>query len=365
MTDTELQLLKQQCQIVLPGHRMESPATNFRSMADWCEAHHIRDDLYGEGELIQRFEQKVAGMLGRPAGLFCVTGTMVQATVLRLACEQRRNPLVALHPTSHILVHERSNFQIHQDFIALLTGPPHRVWGTEDLSLHPEKPAAAQYELPMREIGGQLPDWGALDALKRYCRTQDIHLHMDGARLWEAACGYGKTLQEVAEGFDSVYVSFYKGIGAMGGAMLLGSTDLIAKARLSFQRQGGNLFRFTPYVVAAAMQFERRLAQMPACLERTRAIFRMLAQFPRFKPNPSSPQVNMLHIHLPVDKDHATAARNHIAAEHGIWLFNQAVHAALPGHSVFEWYVGDQATALSETELHRALSLLHQACETR
>lgn len=365
MTDAELQALKQQCHTILPGHRLDSPAASFRQMADWCEANQISHDTYGEGELVQQFEQKIAGLLGMPAALFCMTGTMTQTTVLKLACRQRNNPLVALHPSSHILVHERSNYQINHDFSVLLTGNPHRTWSVADLEAHPELPAAAKYELPMREIGGQLPDWDSLEEIKLYCRNNHIHLHMDGARLWEAAVGYGRSLQQLAAGFDSVYVSFYKGIGGMGGAMLLGQPDFINRARISFQRQGGNLFRRTPYVVAAAMQFDQRLAQLPACLERTRLIYQLLQQFPLLKANPANPQVNMLHIHLPVEKDTAIEIRNRIAAEHGIWLFNQATHAALPNHSSFEWYVGDQALALNEAQLQQALAMLQQSCHGR
>lgn len=362
MNDPELQRLRQRCHTVLPGHRFDTPATQFRAMAAWCEVHQIQHDQYGEGDLVQAFEHKMARLLGLPAAQFCITGTMIQCTALRLACQARHNPLVALHPSSHILLHEHSNYQIHRDFVARPTGHAQRVWTLEDLQRHPETPAAALYELPMREIGGQLPDWESLQLIKRYCQDQNIHLHLDGARLWEAATGYGRPLHEVVEGFDSVYVSFYKGVAGLGGGMLLGQAGLIERARLAFRRQGGNVFRSSPYVVAAAMAFDERLAQLPACLERTRTIYRMLRQFPSLRANPATPQVNMLHLHLPLTPERATEVRNRIAEQQGIWLFNQAVHGALPGHSVFEWYVGDQALAASEARLHEALDQLHQAC---
>ncbi len=360
MTDAELQQLKASCHTILPGHALPSPAQSFADMAAWCEQHQISHDVYGEGELIQSFEQKIADLLGMEAGLFCISGTMAQVTALRLACEERGSPLVALHPSSHILVHERANFQTLQHFTALHTGNPYRPWGVADLQAHAEQISAAQYELPMREIGGQLPDWEALNAVKAYCRKQDIHLHMDGARLWEAAAGYARPLHEIAAGFDSVYVSFYKGIGGMAGAMLLGRPDFLAKAKVWMHRQGGNVFRRTPYVVAAAMQFDARLAAMPACLHRTRQLYAMLQAYPTLICNPAQPQVNMLHLYLPVDRERAIAWRNQVAAEHGIWLFNQAVHTALPQQCMFEWVVGDQLLNLPDAQLTQALQLLAQ-----
>ncbi len=361
MTDAEISALRQNCHTTLPGHRTITPAETFARMATWSEAHQVQHDTYGDGELLQSFENKIAALLGMEAGLFCITGTLTQVTALRLACEERGNPLVALHASSHILVHERSNYQLLDHFKALQIGNPHRPWTMKDLQAHPEKIAAALYELPMREIGGQLPEWEELNAIKAYCRLQDIHLHMDGARLWEAAAGYGRSLAEMASDFDTAYVSFYKGIGGLGGAMLLGNAEFITKARVWMHRQGGSVFRRSPYVVAAAMQFDERLAAMPACFARTRWLFEELCAYPEFKTNPARPQCNMLHLYLPTDRDTAIAIRNRIAQEHGIWLFNNAAHTALPGQCMFEWYVGDNLLNMADEKLRQALGLLANA----
>ncbi|MBI1771782.1 MAG: threonine aldolase [Burkholderiales bacterium] len=361
MNDAEISALRQNCHTTLPGHRAIAPAETFRRMAAWSEDNQVQHDTYGEGELIQSFESKIAALLGMEAGLFCITGTLTQVTALRLACEERGSPLVALHASSHILVHERSNYQLLDHFKALQIGNPHRPWTLQDLQAQPEKISAALYELPMREIGGQLPEWEELNAIKAYCRLQDIHLHMDGARLWEAAVGYKRSLIEVSAGFDTAYVSFYKGIGGLGGAMLLGSAEFIAKARVWMHRQGGNVFRRSPYVVAAAMQFDERLVALPACFARTQWLFEELRAYPEFKTNPAAPHCNMLHLYLPTDRDTAIAIRNRIAQEHGIWLFNNAAHTALPGQCMFEWYVGDNLLNMAGEKLRQALRLLANA----
>lgn len=357
MTDTELRLA---CDTIFYGHRQATPAETFAAMAQWCQTHHIAHDIYGEGALVQDFEEKLAALLDFEAGLFCITGTLAQATALRLACIERGSPLVAMHPSAHIIKHERDNYQLLEHFKALQIGDPMRPWTVDDIKNLPDRLAAALYELPMREIGGQMPSWEQLEAIKIHCRDQGIHLHMDGARLWEAAAGMQRPLREITDGFDSAYVSLYKGMGGLGGAMLLGKRAFVAKAREWIARQGGNLVHRSPYVVAAAMQFEQRLAAMPDYFRRTQWLYQVLAEFPQLAPNPAQPQCNMLHLYLPVKRERAIEIRNKIAAEHRIWLFSRASHAALPGQCMIEWVVGDNLQNLPDKRVRQILALLVQ-----
>jgi threonine aldolase len=343
--------LRNQCHTFFSGAAPRSAAQDFAEMAAWCEAHDIQHDSYGEGTLIQDFENKVAALLGFEAGRFVITGTLAQAVALRIACLDRNNPLVALHPTAHALVHESSNYQLLGHFTALNVGSPYRPWTAADLKALPDRIAAALYELPMREIGAQLPAWEELNAVKEYCREQNIHLHLDGARLWEAAAGYGKPLDSVAAGFDSAYVSFYKGIGGLGGAMLLGSRDFISRTSEWMKRMGGNVYQRSPYVVAAAMRLDEKLARMPAYLQRTRELYQLLTRYPHWQVNPRLPHCNMLHIYFPVERDAANAARDQLAKESGVWLFGRASDAPLPQQSYVEWYVGEGLLALSDQQV--------------
>jgi threonine aldolase len=355
LSDTELIA---RCTTILPGHRGRRPAEMFSAMAAWCEAEGIQHDVYGEGAAIQDFERKVADLLGFEAAVFCISGTMTQVTALRLAAMDRANAPVALHPTSHIIVHERSNYQLLGHFNALQVGDRHLPWRAEDITALPDRLSAVALEIPMREIGGQLSSWEDLAAIKAHCKEHDIHLHMDGARLWEAAAGYGRHVAEIAAGFDSVYVSLYKGIGGLGGAMLLGSRDFVARASEWFKRQGGNVIHRSPYVVAAAMQFDARLASMPSLFRRTQFLYEVLRDHPLIRVNPARPQANMLHIHLPVSRERALEIRRQLAFEHGIWIFNRINHGALPDTSFFELYVGDNLLETTDERVREAMALL-------
>jgi threonine aldolase len=349
------------CTAILPGHRARSPAELYAAMAAWCEANGVGHDVYGEGDLIQSFERKVAELLGFEAAVFCISGTMSQVTALRLAAMERAGAPVALHPTSHIFVHERSNYQLLGHFDALQVGDRHRPWAAADITAIPDRLSAVGLEVPMREIGGQLSAWDELQAIKAHCKAKDIHLHMDGARLWEAAAGYGRGVAEIAAGFDSVYVSLYKGIGGLGGAMLAGSHDVVARAAEWFRRQGGNVIHRSPYIVAAAMQFDARLAAMPDYFRRTEFLYEVLRAHPVLRVNPARPQANMLHIHLPVGRERALAIRRQLAQEYGVWIFNRINHGVLPASSYFELYVGDNLLDLPDARVREAVALLAAA----
>jgi threonine aldolase len=364
MTESEL---RDQCDAFFHGNRRKSPATTFTEMAAWAQQHHISHDVYGEGELIKNFEQKVARLLGFEAGLFCITGTMTQPNALHVACLERGSDLVGLHASSHIMIHENSNYQLMNRFKSINLGEPYRPWLAKDLQAVPDRLAAVLYELPMREIGGQMPSLAELDEIKRLCGERNIHLHMDGARLWEAATGYGKPLDEVCAGFDSCYVSLYKGIGGLGGAMLLGKSDFITKADVWMKRSGGNLIHRSPYIVAAAMQFEQKLAAMPRWLARTHELVRMLAQVqdndpaPLLQINPATPQCNLLHLYFPLGVAQINAIRNCIAEQERVWLFGNARNTALPNQSMVELYIGENLCDLDDQRLQSLLQKLLDA----
>ncbi|MGF1755438.1 beta-eliminating lyase-related protein [Vibrio makurazakiensis] len=342
--------LRTQCKITISGNKEQAPAQLFAEMAAWCEEHGVEHDVYGDGEVIQSFEQKVADVLGYEAGLFVISGTMTQPTVLEMVCKQKNNPLVAMHESSHIYRHERQGYQLQDRFKVLPVGNAFRTWELEDLKAWPDDIAAVLYELPMREIGGQLPSWNNLQEIKDHCHEQGIHLHMDGARLWECAAFYEKTYQEISQGFDTAYVSLYKGINGLGGSMLLGDKAFIEKASMEMKRQGGNIYHRTPYIVSAAMQFDRRLEGMPKLFERTKQVYQIFEDYPQFKLNPAKPNVNMLHLYLPTSYEKALILRDRLAKEKGVWIGRPQI-TPLAEMSQIEWYVGDQLLDLPDHEL--------------
>lgn len=349
--------LRSQCTLVIPGHKEISPADHFSQMAAWCEQNNVQHDIYGDGDLIQSFEKKVADLLGYEAGLFVMTGTLTQITVMDLVARLKNNPIVGMHETSHIMRHEGQNYQLQQRFNILPLGNRYRPWTLEDLKEWPDQFAGVLYELPMREIGGQLPSWQELESIKSYCQQQDIHLHMDGARLWESTAYYGKAYRDIAQGFNSTYVSLYKGLNGLGGSMLLGDKDFITLASKWMKRQGGNVYHRTPYVVSGAMQFDERLALMPTLFERTKQVYSIFNDYPQFAMVPKQPQSNMLHLILPVNYEKAVSLRDTLAREQGIWIGRPQI-TGHPEQALIEWYVGDTLLELADDKLRSILDWL-------
>lgn len=351
LTDDERLRLRRSCRLVVPGMPETAPADDFQRLADWCRAHDVAHDQYGDGPLVQDFERKIADLLGLPAAAFTPTGVMAQLIAMRIWTEARGLRRIGLHPTSHLLLHEEQAWSALFDLHAVPLGLRERPVLAEDLAACGQPLACVITELPIRESGGRLPSWDELQALKDMARQRGVRLHMDGARLWEATAGFGKTPAEVAAGFDSVYVSFYKAIGALIGAMLLGDADFIAQARLWRRRMGGAQYHLSPLVASAAMQFDQRFALMPALLQRARSLAAALAGLPGLRVDPTEPHVNLMNLWFDAPIPAVQAARDTVAQESGMWLFGGFDRADVPGWCQLELSVGEALLAVSDEQL--------------
>ena len=245
-------------------------------------------DRYGEGVWLSDFEARIAAELGKEAAVFMPTGTMAQAIALRIACDRARAETIAFHPTCHLEIHEARSYAFLGGLRAMTCGPAQGLMTAADFSALADPIGALLVELPQREIGGQLPPWGDLTELCAAARERKTHLHLDGARLWEAAPHYGRSHAEIARLFDSVYVSFYKGLGALAGAALAGDTEFVREARTWQHRYGGRLVTLLPLALSASLGFTRNLPKMAAYRDRAIAIARELETLPGLTivPNP-------------------------------------------------------------------------------
>jgi threonine aldolase len=103
--------LRERCSIVVGGFRTPSPAEEFQMLADWSRANGVSHDNYGEGALIEDFERRIAGLTGKAAAVFMPSGVMVQLAAVRIWTERARLDRFGLHPTSHLIGHEREAYQ--------------------------------------------------------------------------------------------------------------------------------------------------------------------------------------------------------------------------------------------------------------
>lgn len=264
--------LRSQCEKFVSGHVPKKPGEEFSLIADWCRRNDYAADVYGKGDLIQSFERKIADTLGFESACFMLSGTTAQQIALKIYAEKTGNPCFAVHPTSHLELHEQHAYAHLSNLKSIIIGDKNRQLNARDITDSAATVSTVVIELPAREIGGQLPTWEELENIKQTAEKRGVFLHMDGARLWETKAFYRKTYQEICCGFDSVYVSFYKGVGALTGAMLVGAAEFIEQSRVWLRRFGGNLFQLHPYVASAAMRFDNALSQMPEYMRRARDV---------------------------------------------------------------------------------------------
>lgn len=347
--DDERRRLKSACKHELRGFAEPTPAALFQEMADWAAANNVTHDHYGDGEFINRFEDKVAQLLGKESAVFMPSGVMAQLIAVNIWCEHGRLPVFGMHATSHLLLHEEQAYQALMQLRGVTVGNRLRPILSKDLSAIAEPLSCLVVELPAREIGGQLPEWDELAELKKNAAQSGLPLHMDGARLWESQAFYQRSYAEIVAGFSSVYVSTYKGIGGIAGALLAGDADFIKQARIWLRRLGGNLIKQTPMVVSTAMRFDQRLALMPACYQRTVDFAATLEMIPGIRLLPRKPQVNMLHVFFDANPTKLLAARDDIARQHGYWLFNLVEETGVPGWCKTEFYVGDNLLQIEDS----------------
>jgi threonine aldolase len=366
-------------------HASLSPAETFRQLADFCEANDVNEwDVYGDFSnpetYVRQFEQKVALELGKEDAVFMPSGVMAQSIALLIHSQQKPKRF-ACHASSHLLIHESDAYRelLNLEAISLETmaaknsiAPAPLDFATVETQLTDKAISTLILEIPHRELGGKATSWRDVERMRDFCRTNQIAFHCDGARLFEASVAFpGKSVADLAKPFDSVYLSFYKGLAGLSGAMLLGSSDFCQEARIWLRRFGGNLYTLLPYVVSAHAGYQKYWLRENGALsfldkkEKLCNLVQLLKDHPivlqvvRFEPE--EPQVNMVHGYLFDSVEECQMALDHAAAKVGIRALHRIRNAAvnpfpvdIKYQSMFEWSMGEANAQIEDEDFVRA-----------
>jgi threonine aldolase len=343
----EIDDLLARCANVLPGHGPDrSMKQVFQALADGLSGDEDLDS-YGEGATISGFEAEVAALFGQQAAVFMPSGTMAQQIALRLWCDRRRNATVAMHPTAHPEFAEHGGYRFLHHLQRVQFGAPefvaNRMLTAADFEALGQEPGAVLLELPYRPLGGRLPAWDDLLAIRAWAQARGVPLHLDGARVWQCRPFYGKSYAEIAGLFDSVYVSFYKDLGGLCGAMLLGSADFVAEARVWQKRHGGGLRTQGPFVASAQLGLRRALPHIDRWVERAGEIAAVLSQFDGITVDPNPPHVNFFRLFIRGDHEALTRRHMELARETGVFVCHWLRPSAVPGVAVTEIHCWENA----------------------
>jgi len=345
------------CDRWLGPRRPIAAGDRLRAAADALAADDLPDH-YGDGDVVQAFEGRVARLLGMEAAAVFPSGTMAQQIALRLHCDPRGADTVAFHPTCHLELFEHAGYQHLHGLRAELVGDRDRLISLEDLEALDARLGALLLELPQREIGGRLPEFDELVAQLEWARARDIATHLDGARIWEAAPYYGRPHAELAGLFDTVYVSLYKGLGGIGGSVLAGPAELVAQARVWRRRHGGTLPNLFVFVAGALPGLDELVERMPEFLAHARALGAALREVDGIDIVPDPPQTPLMHVHLRGDREPLERRSLQLASERGVWLFGPLRATGVDGVSKLELTIGEPALEISPDEAAELFSIV-------
>jgi len=206
----------------------------------------VGDDVYGEDPTVNLLEERAAEVTGKQAALFVPTGTMGNTIAVKLLTEHGQE--VICDSRAHLLDYELS-------MVAWFSGCVIRAIQTEDgiLSwdevrrlIKPVNPYSAPTGLVSIEDthnmhGGTVYPMETVDEICDGAHERGLRVHMDGARIFNAAAALDLPVREIAAPADTVMFCLSKGLGAPAGSMLCGPSNLIAKGRLYRKRLGGGM----------------------------------------------------------------------------------------------------------------------------
>ena len=334
----EDQDIKRACRFVLSRPLPPPAAETLQKLAQVGQAEDAIDN-YGEGGAVARLEQVTRERLKKDAGLFFIKGVMAQLCVLRAYAEMRGCRNVVIHPLSHMDVDESGALEHAGGLNAIRLGR-YTPFTARMLESVTSPVAAVVVELPLRRAGFLLPDIDDLRAISAWCRARSIPLHFDGARLWESAAGYAVPEAELAALADSVYVSYYKGLGGLGGAMVAGSQAFVESLKVWKTRYGGDLVTAFPQAISNLDGLEHLRPRIPEFVDRARALAAGLAAIPDLIVHPGRPHTNAFQVWLPGHHEKLSNAHRQFARERKAWLFDAFTDAPLAGHSMAEIQIG-------------------------
>jgi threonine aldolase len=325
-----------------------TPQRTLRRWLDLVDADTPADGPQGPVAVLER---RVADLLGTEAALFFPSGTMAQQVALRIHAERRGRWAFAAHPQSHLEVWEKHGYQVVHGLRFHPAGDRNRLMTADDLAAVGEPLAAAVWELPQRDIGGRLPDWDDLCAQVASVRAGGAAAHLDGARLWEAQPWYRRPHAEIAGLFDTVYVSLYKGLQGVRGAVLAADAATVDHAAVWRSRLGGAIADAWPLALAGLVGLDTEVPRMGGYRDHAVAIAAAINADGVARAWPDPPQTPLCHVHLPAAPAAVERAAATLLDETGIQVFGYLRSAPDPARCSFEISVGENAMDFTPAEV--------------
>ena len=259
----------------------------------------VGDDVYGEDPTVNHLEQRAAEVAGKEAALFVPTGTMGNTNAVKLLTEHGQE--VIADSRAHLLDYELSMVAWFSGCVirAIQTLDGILSWGEVRRQIRPLSPYSAPTGLIAIENthnmhGGTIYPMRTIHEICNGAHERGLRVHMDGARIFNAAAALGMPVCEIAAPADTVMFCLSKGLGAPAGSILAGPADLIAKGRLYRKRLGGGMRQVGVLAAACLIALEDSPRKLHDDHRNAKFLAEGLSQLPGVRIDPQKVQTNIV-----------------------------------------------------------------------
>nr|AOE07802.1 threonine aldolase [uncultured bacterium] len=259
----------------------------------------VGDDVFGEDELTNNFQAKMATLFGMEAGLYVPSGTMSNQLALKVLTQPSNEVLI--ESKGHILQYETGGASSLSSVQLLpLEGYSGKL-SSEQIS--PAVRGAYDWEPETKVVciehstnkgGGTVYSLDELRSIKQECERHGLYVHVDGARIWNALVATGQKPQEIGQIADTLSICFSKGLGAPVGSMLLSSTKNIAKARRFRKMWGGGMRQIGLLTAAADYAVEHHWPKLALDHEHAKTFAQTISEISALQIDLDSVQTNIV-----------------------------------------------------------------------
>ncbi len=261
----------------------------------------VGDDVYGEDQSINAFEQVIADFLGKEAALFTPSGTMANQIAINL--HTLPGDTIICEQDSHVYLYEAGA-------AAALSGvqfsqiPWQELWSNEAIDhackpndMHAPTSTLLVVENTHNRGGGRPTTSENCQRIVEKARRLNLSTHCDGARIWNAAAAFNESETDLVKGFDTVACCFSKGLGAPVGSVLAGPRDLIERGRKVRKRFGGAMRQAGILAAAAQHAFEKHRPLLKDDHQRCSELISFIKDIDRFPLQVPETPTNMLYFY--------------------------------------------------------------------
>jgi threonine aldolase len=264
----------------------------------------VGDDVFGEDPTVNRLENKTAEMFGMESALFCASGTMTNQLAIRVHCKPGSE--VICDRLSHIYLYEGGGIALNAfSSIKTINGNRGRISYNQVMDaindpndIHQPISRMVSLENSVNKGGGSIYDFYEILKIREVCRKNNLKLHLDGARLFNALIETRESPKDYGNVFDSISVCLSKGLGCPVGSILLGSHETINQSRRYRKVMGGG-WRQAGYLAAAGIYaLDNNIKRLKEDHIRANSLGKILAQ-KSFVENILPIETNIVIIELP------------------------------------------------------------------